>query len=78
VPAADVAVDQHDDAISHAHAGEAMRDQHDGLAAREFLEALEHFVLGARMERGGRIFKALGGGWAYSRACSSAARSFIF
>ena len=51
----DGAVFQHDDAIGHADAGEAVRDQHDGLAAAELLEALEHFVLGARIERGGRL-----------------------
>ena len=43
----DGAVFQHDDAIGHAHAGEAVRDQHDSLAAAELLEALERFVLGA-------------------------------
>ena len=44
---------QHQDAVGHAHAGEAVRDQHRRAAVREFLEALEDLELAARIERGG-------------------------
>ncbi len=46
---------EHDDAIGHPHGREAVRDQHRRPAATEVLEALEHFVLGAGIERGGRL-----------------------
>ena len=51
----DRAVGEHDDAVGHAHAREAVRDQHRGLAARQLLEALEHLELGARVERRRRL-----------------------
>ena len=51
----DRAVGQHEDAVGHAHAGKAVRDQHGGLALAQLLEALEHLELGARVEGGGRL-----------------------
>src|SRR5690606_2325460 len=51
----DPAAGQHQDAVGHAHAGEAVRDQHRGAPPRELLEALEHLELAARVQRRGGL-----------------------
>ena len=51
----DGAVRENDDAIGHAHAGKAVRDQHDGLAPAHFLETPEHLEFRARVERRRRL-----------------------
>src|SRR4029077_11022507 len=50
-----LAVGEDHDAVGHAHAGEAVRDENRGLAVRELLEALEDLVLGAGVQRGGGL-----------------------
>src|SRR5512143_3379453 len=47
----DRAIHQHDDAIGHADGGKAVRYQYRRLALAQFLEALEHLELRARVER---------------------------
>src|ERR1700676_3917100 len=49
------AILENQDAIGHTHGRQAVRDQQRHLAFGEFGEALEYFVLGARVERGGRL-----------------------
>ena len=44
----DLPVDEDQDAVGHAHAGEAVRDEDGGLAGAQLLEALEDLELGAR------------------------------
>src|SRR5690242_4979059 len=51
----DAAVGKNHDAVGHANGREAVRDQHRGLVAAQFLEALEHFELRARVERRRRL-----------------------
>src|SRR5205085_12335423 len=46
---------EYEDPVGHPHGREAMRDQDRHSSARELREALEDFVLGARVERGGRL-----------------------
>ena len=51
----DLAVGQHEDAVGHADAGEAVGDQHRRLAGAQLLEAPEHLVFGTGVESGGRL-----------------------
>src|SRR6202790_4539104 len=46
----DHSVGEDEDAVGHANAGKAMRDQDGRLAVTEFLEALEYFKLGASIQ----------------------------
>ncbi len=46
---------QNHDAVRHAYGGEPVRDQQRHLAAGQFGETLEHFVLGAGVQRGGGL-----------------------
>ena len=43
------------DSVCHADGGEAVGDEHGGLAFGEFGEALEHLVLGAGVQGGGGL-----------------------
>src|SRR5262249_17742214 len=44
------AVSEDENAVSHADAGETVRDQNRRLALTQFLESLEHFVLGTGIQ----------------------------
>src|SRR3954468_24560538 len=51
----DLPASQDEDPIRHPDGGEAMRDEDGHASARELREALKDFVLGASVERGGRL-----------------------
>ena len=51
----DLSIGQHHNSVGHSHRRESVRDEERHLASRQFRKTLEHLILAARVERGGRL-----------------------